>query len=114
MPARKPICQEGLQWLKDRNGRRALDSFTGTTSRAFAAYLHLLQCWIASPTGKVERALMSTVEILSASEWHLAAEAIACIGDWGHIEPLWSRIKPIGAPDYVAQDGRVLAVLPGE
>lgn len=111
-PKPKPCCQSARTWLANRNGRKSLAVFTGGTSRAFSAYVHLVDVWIHSRSKESICALRATVAMLQPSEWKLAAEVIAHVGDWGHIEELWEKIKPRGAPyfAYYAASDRVVGI----
>ena len=109
-PKQPPPCESARKWLKIRRGRHCLGVLTGGTSRAFSAYLHLVDCWLSGRDPRITEALRQTVATLQRSEWPLAAEAIACLGDWSHIEELWEQIRPPGAPmfAYHAESDRVL------
>lgn len=113
-PKPKPRCVDARQWLQGRNGRGCLAPLTGGTSRVFSAYLHLVDAWVVyggRDAARIEVALRECAALLQRSEWKLAAEAIANAGDWCHIEELWPKIKPDGAPDffYDAEAGRVVS-----
>jgi len=102
----KPRCDDVFAWLRLRLGQTALAPLTGTTGRALRAYVHLLDAWCSSRSESVEAALRATLAILQPSEWELAAWAIVAVGDWGFVADLWPRIKPPGAPNWIA-DGSI-------
>jgi hypothetical protein len=102
-PRPKPSCQSVRTWLQGRLGRQCLGPFTGTTGRAFSAYVHLLEAWCASRSPAVVEALRATVAVLQPGEWHLAAWAIVAVGDWGFVAELWPRIKPPDAPSWIGR-----------
>lgn len=104
----KPPCESGRAWLRARRGARCLALFTGGTSRAFSAYLHLVELWTHVRTEASVEALRLTVLHLQAKEWPLAAEVVAHFADWSDVEPLWRVIKAPGAPDYYCTDGGAL------
>lgn len=99
-PKSKPCCQSARVWLKLRRGKCCLGVFTGGTSRVFSAYLHLVEVWLSNQSDEAVAALRATAKMMQRSEWSLAAEAIAHLGDWSHIEQLWSQIRPEGAPMF--------------
>lgn len=96
----KPCCQSARVWLKLRRGKNCLAVLTGGTSRVFSAYLHLVDVWLSCQSEESVAALRATAKMLQRSEWPLAAEAIAHLGDWSHIDQLWLLIRPEGAPMY--------------
>lgn len=95
-PKPKPCCQSARTWLANRNGRTTLAVFTGGTSRVFSAYVHLVEVWVHSRSRESVDALRATVAMLQPSEWKLAAETIAHVGDWGHVEELWEQNPATG------------------
>lgn len=109
----KPFCEEACAWLVARNGRGCLGALTGGSSRAFDAYLHLVDCWVASRSPDVVRALREVLTLLPSSVWMLAAEVIAAAGDWCHVTELWPQIRPAGAPLYRADGAGCYLVMPG-
>lgn len=100
----KPVCETARTWLRNRNGRNAFAAFHAGTSRAFSSYLHLVELWMvggcAGGREAVVPILRHAVALLQRAEWKMAAEAIAAIGDWSHIDELWPQIKPPAAPFY--------------
>lgn len=106
--SRTPTAIEhGAKWLKARRGRYALGVFTGTTWRLFGAYCHLVDGWLCSREPGITASLRALLPVFQRSEWPLLAEVIACFGDWSHVEELWEKIRPPGAPLYFADnDGR--------
>lgn len=96
----KPACQSARVWLKKRCGKNCLSVLTGGTSRAFSAYVHLVEVWLSNQSDEAVAALRATVKMLQRSELPLAAEVIAHLGDWSHIEQLWEKIRPPGAPMF--------------
>jgi hypothetical protein len=109
----KPSCESARAWLRVRNGKGCLAFLTGGTSRAFSAYVHLVECWVHERSPESVLALVPVVRMFYSPAWPLLAEVIAHVGDWDHIEQLWTEIKPIAAPDYVYEPERdqVMAVL---
>lgn len=98
--APKKFCQTARAWLKARNGKGCLSFLTGTTHAAFDAYVHLVDVWVQTRSPAVCQALSPLVGMFPARAWPLLAEVIAHMGDWGHIEELWTRIKPVAAPHF--------------
>lgn len=112
--APKKFCQTARTWLKTRNGKGCLGFLTGSTSAAFDAYVHLVDVWVQTRSPASCQALSPLVGLFPAHAWPLLAEVVAHLGDWDHVEELWTRIKPIAAPrlKYDPSIDRVVEVWP--
>jgi hypothetical protein len=101
MSANKPASATIAKWLRV-NGH-ALGGLTGQDWPALKACAELANLWISSDDEGRHHAAAAfghAVRAMQPNLWHLAFNAIAHVGDWGHRPQLWhaAGLQPL---DYV-------------
>lgn len=95
-----PPCQAARRWVEERLGdRHCFAPFTGQDSRAFGAFVHLLELYAAADESGRQSALIAmhwTVASMQEKVEHLAKTVIPMVLDWGDEEPLWQKIQEAG------------------
>lgn len=97
------------EFIRAHLGRGAFAPLTGTDTRAWHAFVYLLELWGATRDPNVLDAMRATVRC--AQTWHddvmqLFVQTIPAVLDWCDVEKLWPTIAPPGAVYIQAIHGR--------
>jgi hypothetical protein len=97
----KPFCESAQRWVVERlKDRAAFAPMTGQDSRAFTAFVHLVELYsVSDSTGRRSaiEAMTHTLRAMQASTRHLAKAAIPHVLDWADEDRIWQQITAVAA-----------------
>jgi hypothetical protein len=114
----KPATKAAYEFVTGHLGRNAFGCFTGTDTRAWQAFVYLLQLWGVSRDPSAKTAMYHTLACAQPSVMSIFIQTIPAMLDWCHVAELWPQIAPSRAnPELAAvdtaEDGSVVRRYPG-
>lgn len=94
-------------FVKAHLGKDCFAAFTGTDSRAWSAFVYLVELYSVSGQTQALDAMRWTVRCAQRKEdvLRVFVQAIPAVMDWGDVARLWPTIVRGGPSDQLAQSG---------
>lgn len=114
----KPMTTIARQFVVAHLGRNAFAPLTGTDTRAWNAFVYLLELWGVSRDPRSVDAMRATLACAQVSVMDIFIQTIPGVLDWCHVAELWPKICPANVADDLAaidvgEDGHVWRSYPG-